>query len=133
MTKGATDEMANIHKFSERVIDLAERLEDVADAADGKGIRRGSFGTRWLILPAVGAGLYALATNGSFSRQARDVMDQAKTRASELPDDLMRGVRQTSRTSTGQSQKSSSRNGSKGRRQTTSASRTARKTPSSAR
>jgi len=118
--------MAGIHKFSEHVIDLAERLEDVADAANGKGIRRGSFGTRWLILPAAGAGLYALATSGSFSRQAKDMMDQAKTRASELPDDLMKGVRQTSK-------KSTSRNGSKGRRQTHSSRRTARKTPSSAR
>ena len=123
--------MAGIHKFSEHVIDLAERLEDVADAANGKGIRRGSFGARWLILPAAGAGLYALATSGSFSRQARDVMDQAKTRASELPDDLMRGVRQTSRKSTGRTQKSTSRNGSKGRSRTTSASRTARKSTSS--
>ena len=118
--------MAGIHKFSEHVIDLAERLEDVADAANGKGIRRGSFGTRWLILPAAGAGLYALATSGSFSRKAKDVMDQAKTRASELPDDLMKGVRQTS-------QKSTRRNGSKDRRQTQSSRRTARKTPSSAR
>src|SRR5829696_9642814 len=125
--------MAGIHQVSEQVIDLAERLEDVADAANGKGVRRGSFGTRWLILPAAGAGLYALATSGFFSRQARDVMDQAKTRASELPDDLMRGVRQTSQKSTGRTQKSISRNGSKGRRQTTSASKTTRKTPSSAR
>jgi hypothetical protein len=127
--------MAGIHKFSEHVIDLAERLEDVADAANGKGIRRGSFGTRWLILPAAGAGLYALATSGSFSRQAKDVMDQAKTRASELPDDLMRGVRQTSQKSTCRTQKSTGRNGSQSRRQTSSArkTRTARKTPSPAR
>ena len=83
--------MSAIYKFSERVIDLAERLEDVADAAQGR--RKGGSGTRWLILPAAGAGLYALATNGSFTRQAKDVMDQAKTRASELPDDLMSRIR----------------------------------------
>ena len=88
--------MADIHRFSEKVVDLAERLEDVADAANGKGIRRGSLGTRWLILPAVGAGLYALATNGSFARQARGVVDQAKTRASDLPDDLVARIRQAS-------------------------------------
>ena len=88
--------MAGIHKFSEQVIDLALRLEDMADAANGKGIRKGSFGTRWLLLPAAGAGLYALATSGAFSRQAKEIMDQAKTRASELPEDLMSGVRQTS-------------------------------------
>jgi hypothetical protein len=119
--------MGNIHKFSEKVIDLAERLEDVADAANGKGTRRGSIRTRWLILPAAGAGLYALATNGSFTRQAKDVMDQAKTRASELPDDLLSRIRQTS-------QKSNSRTGGQGRRQTSSArkSNTARKTSSSA-
>jgi hypothetical protein len=48
--------MANVHKFSEQVIDLAERLADVADAANGKGIRK-SGASRWLILPAAGAGL----------------------------------------------------------------------------
>jgi hypothetical protein len=117
--------MADIHRFSEKVVDLAERLEDVADAANGKGIRRGSFGTRWLILPAVGAGLYALATNGSFARQARGVVDQAKTRASDLPDDLVARIRQTS-------QKTSSR-GNGARRQTKSARKsTTRKTRSSA-
>jgi hypothetical protein len=120
--------MADIHKFSEQVIDWAERLEDVADAAKGKGNRRGSLGRRWLLLPAAGAGLYALATSGSFARQAKDVMGQAKTRASELPDDLLSRIRQTS-------QKSTSGNGGKGGRQTSSARKTstARKTASSAR
>jgi hypothetical protein len=91
--------MGAINKFSERVIDLAERLEDVADAAEGHGRRRSGSGARWLILPAAGAGLYALATNASFARQAKDVMDQAKTRATELPDDLMSRIRQSSSTS----------------------------------
>ena len=100
--------MADVHKFSEQVIDLAERLENVADAAKGKGVRKGSFGSHWLILPAAGAGLYALATSGSFTRQAKNVMNQAKTRASELPDDLMSRVRQTS-------QKSASGSGGQGR------------------
>jgi hypothetical protein len=78
-----------------------------------------------LILPAAGAGLYALATSGSFTRQAKDVMDQAKTRASELPDDLLSRIRQTS-------QKSTSGNGGKGGRQASSARKTS-KTSSSAR
>ena len=119
--------MAGIHKFSEQVIDWALRLEDVADAANGKGIRKGSFGTRWLLLPAAGAGVYALATSGAFSRQAKEIMDHAKTRASELPEDLMSGVRQTSR--------KTRRSSSNGRRQTSSARRTraARKTTGSAR
>src|SRR5215208_6321499 len=87
--------MANVHKFSEQVIDLAERLADVADAANGKGIRKGG-ASRWLILPAAGAGLYALATNGSFTRQAKGVVNEAKTRAADLPDELMGLVRQGS-------------------------------------
>jgi hypothetical protein len=121
--------MATIHKFSEQMIDLAERLDDVADAAKGKGNRRGGVSTRWLILPAAGAGLYALATSGSFTRQAKDVMDQARTRASELPDDLLGRIRQTS-------QKSTSGNGGQSGSRTSSARRktnTARKTSSSAR
>jgi hypothetical protein len=111
--------MSAIYKFSERVIDLAERLEDVADAAQGKGRRKGGSGTRWLILPAAGAGLYALATNGSFTRQAKDVMDQAKTRASELPDDLMSRIRQPSSKPASGGQ--SSRRKSSSARKTTSA------------
>ena len=123
--------MADVHKFSEQVIDLAERLEDVADAAKGKGIRRGSFGSRWVILPAAGAGLYALATRGSFARQAKGVMNQAKTRASELPEDLLRSVRQTSQKSgtngaQARNQSSSSRKTNSGRK-----SNSARKTRSS--
>jgi hypothetical protein len=93
--------MADISRFSEHVIDLAERLADVSDAANGKGIRRGSMGTRWLLLPAAGAGIYALATSGAFTRHAKGVMGQAKTRASELPDDLLNRVQQTSQTSAG--------------------------------
>ena len=105
--------MADIYRFSERVIDLAERLEDVADAAKGKGNRKGSLGTRWLLLPAAGAGLYALATSGSFSRQAKGVMNQAKTRATDLPDELLGRIQQTSR-------KSTSTSGGQGRRQSSS-------------
>jgi hypothetical protein len=48
-----------------------------------------------VVLDGPGAGLYALATSGAFSRGAKGVMDQAKTRASELPDDLMGRLRQT--------------------------------------
>ena len=89
--------MADVHKFSERVIDLAKRLQDVADAAEGKGSRGGGgISAKWLLLPAAGAGLYALVTNNSVGRHAKDVMDQAKTRAAELPDDLMSRVSQAS-------------------------------------
>jgi len=114
--------MANVHKFSEQVIDFAERLADVADAANGKGIRKGG-ASRWLILPAAGAGLYALATNGSFTRQAKGVVSEAKSRAADLPDELMGLVRQGSRSSSSRSTPSqSSGNGSK-RRRTKSAAR----------
>lgn len=94
--------MASIQKLSEYVIDYAERLSDVADAAQGKGSRRGSStGTRWLILPAAGAGLFALVKSDFFTRQAKGMVEEAKTRASDLPDDLLRHVRQTSQRSSG--------------------------------
>jgi hypothetical protein len=95
--------MADVHKLSGRVIDLAERTSAVADAAQGKRVRRG-VPTRWLLLPAAGAGLYALMSNRSFTRQAKNVMNQAKERASDLPEDLVDRVQQT----TGQKSSSSS-------------------------
>ena len=87
--------MADVHKLSERVIDVAERTSAVADAAQGKKVRRGGMPARWLLLPAAGAGLYALMTNRSFTRQAKSVMNQAKERASDLPEDLVDRVQQT--------------------------------------
>jgi hypothetical protein len=93
--------MAGIHRFSAQVIDYAERLSDVADAAQGKHRHRSGM-TRWLVLPASGAALYALLRSDAFSRQAKEVVDEAKTRASELPEDLVARVRQTAgQTSTG--------------------------------
>ena len=103
--------MANIQDFSGRVIDYAERLSDMADAAQGKGSRRAGTSTRWLILPAAGAGLFALVRSDFFTRQAKEVVEQAKTRASDLPDELLSQVRQTSQ--------KPSRNGSQGRRTST--------------
>ena len=89
--------MADMNKFSEQVIDLAERFADITDAAQGKGNRK-SMGARWLIIPAAGAGLYALGASGSFKHGAKKVISQAKERASELPEDLMNRVQQTSGT-----------------------------------
>jgi hypothetical protein len=117
--------MTNVHKFSERVIDLAERLEDVADAAAGKGARSGRSGVRWLVLPTVGAGMYALVTNRSFGRQAKGVIDGAKKRASELPEDLLKRARTTTQR---QPSRSTSRNG-----RTSSSSRKPTRKASSAR
>jgi hypothetical protein len=120
--------MGDVHRFSEYVIDLAERLDGMADAAKGKGNGRGGLRARWLVLPAAGAGLYALATSGSFSRQAKDVMSQAKTRAAELPEDLVGRVRETSPKSSGGSTGQTRSRTSTGRKRSS-----ARKTTSSAR
>jgi hypothetical protein len=82
--------MADMDKFSERLVELAERFADVTDAAQGRGHRRGGkLSARWLILPAMGAGAYALGASGALKRQAKSVVNQAKDRASELPDDLL--------------------------------------------
>ena len=116
--------MSGIHRFSSRVIDYAERLSDVADAAEGKH-RNGSRARRWLLLPASGAALYALVKSDAFSRQAKGVVDEAKSKASELPEDLVARVRQTTSSSP-----SSGSNGS--RRSRSTRSRTSRK-PSSTR
>jgi hypothetical protein len=113
--------MSGIHKFSSRVIDYAERLSDVADAAEGKH-RNGSRARRWLLLPASGAALYALVKSDAFSRQAKGVVDEAKSKASELPEDLVARVRQTT--------SSSSSSGSNGSRRSRSRSTASRKTSS---
>ena len=124
--------MADIYTFSDRVVDFGKRLADVADAVGGKGNRKTSGGARWLILPAAGAGLYALAANRSFTRQARSVMNQAKERASELPEELVGRVQQvTSGTDSRRKTTAASRTGSQRRRK--SASKRRSKTGSAAR
>jgi hypothetical protein len=100
--------MARIQKLSSQLIDYAERMSAVADAAEGKRTSRGKL-TRWLFLPASGAALYAVVRSDSFSRGAKGVVDEAKTKASELPEDLVARVRDTAK-STSSSQ---SRNGSR--------------------
>jgi hypothetical protein len=96
--------MTGIHKISSHVIDYAERMSAMADAAQGRRQPRGKL-TRWLLLPASGAALYAFVRSESFSRGAKGVVDEAKTRASELPEDLVARVRDTTK------ETSSSRNG----------------------
>ena len=127
-SEGMEVEMADINKFAEQVVDLAERFADITDAAQGKGNRKG-VGARWLVLPVAGAGLYALGSNGSFTRKTKKVMNQAKARASELPNDLMNRVEQVSGGTESRSkngprqtaQKSASRTRSQSRRKTSSA------------
>jgi len=89
--------MGSIQKLSSQVIDYAERVSDMADAAQGKH-QRSSLASRWLLLPASGAALYALVKSDALSRPAKQVMGEAKARASELPDDLLGKVRQTTST-----------------------------------
>jgi hypothetical protein len=113
--------MADIYKFSDRVVDMGERLADVADAVQGKGNRRGGGGVRWLILPAAGVGLFALGTSRSFTRQAKSIFNQAKERASDLPEDLVGRVQQA--TGTTASKTSASRSGGQRRRKTSSTAR----------
>jgi hypothetical protein len=108
--------MASIQKFSDQVIDYAGRLSNMADAAEGKGGRRAGAGARWLVLPAAGAGLFALIKSEFVTRQAKGVVEEAKTRASDLPEDLLSHVRQTSqkskRTSAQRSRQTGSARGS---------------------
>jgi hypothetical protein len=87
--------MTSIHRFSERVIDYAERFADISDAAQGKRRRGTGALTRWMVLPVSGAALYAVARSEFFARQAKGVLDEAKTIATGLPEDLMTAVRQT--------------------------------------
>ncbi len=108
--------MAGVQKFSAQVIDYAERLSGMADAAQGRS-QRGPKLRRWIVLPASGAALYALVRSDVVSRQAKDVIDEAKTRASELPDDLMSRVRDTA----------DELSGDNGSRQSASGPKTARK------
>jgi hypothetical protein len=132
--------MADVSRFSERLIDLAERFADVVDAAEGRGGRKTWNGTRWLVLPAAGAAVYALATSSSsMARQTRGFLKRARDRATDLPDaDLFDRVKEVTgleeeRSSTGgQRRKSTGRSQARTRSTTrTSKSQSRRKTTSS--
>ena len=125
--------MADVNKLSERVIEYAERASAMSDAAQGKKrIRTGAMG-RWLLLPAAGAGLYAMARNTAVKRQAKGALDEAKSLASELPEELMSRVRQTSKAPSGTSSTAASRNGTTRRRKTSSSRRRSTRTAASSR
>ena len=87
--------MADLHKLSKQVTDVAERLADVADAARGQRSRR-SGAMRWVVLPLAGAMAYAAAKRGLRSpSRAKDVARGAKKRAPEQPDfDLLGRVKE---------------------------------------
>jgi len=112
--------MADIKKLSEQIVDLGERLGNVADAASGKDTRAPR--ARWLLLPAAGAGLYALTTRGALTRQAKEVAKEVRTRASDLPDELMSRVHQGTGSARNGRQSSTRRRSGKQRRSKTAGS-----------
>lgn len=113
--------MADVNRFSEGLIDAAERFADIVDSAQGRGARKGGHSARWLLLPVAGASAYALATSSSAAaRKTRGFLSRAKDRATELPDaDLLErvkeatGVAEQSRSTSGG--RTPSTNGRKGR------------------
>jgi hypothetical protein len=73
--------------MAEQAAYVAERLADVADAVRGKGARSGGGVGRWLLLPAAGVVVYAVAKSGSGVRdRAKDLAREATERASEIQD-----------------------------------------------
>jgi hypothetical protein len=120
--------MADINKFSERLIDASERFADVVDGAQGRGPRKSGIGARWLILPAAGAAAYGLVTSSSsLARQTRRLMRRAKDRATDLPDAELFGrvkevtgsSQQRSSSTTNRRSQTPRRRASQGRRKTT--------------
>jgi hypothetical protein len=131
--------MGDANRFSERMIDVAERFADVVDAAQGHGARKAGPGARWLVLPAAGAAVYALATSSStIARQTRGFMRRAKDRATDLPDaDLfsrvkeVTGVAEEDSSASSTSRKSTSTNSAQKRRSRAGQTQNRRKTASS--
>jgi len=120
--------VSDVNKLSERVIEYAERASAMADAAQGKKRIRSAGLARWLILPAAGAGLYAMARSTSVTRQAKDAMTEVKSRATELPDELLGLVRESSqpaRTESRSNGTSRPRKRSSARKKTTARTKTA--------
>lgn len=106
--------MADMQKLSRQMVEYAERFADITDAAKGRGRSHSGGGTRWLILPVAGAGLYALFT----SKRTKGMIEEAKSRASDLPEDLVNRVRQTSQSSGGSTSRRTTQNGAASRSQT---------------
>ena len=101
--------MADMDKFSEGSVDLAERFADITDAAQGRGNRQGGVRARSILVPAAAAGVYVLGASGTLRRQAGQVAKQTKDRAAELPDDLMSRVHQATRKPTASRARSNGR------------------------
>ena len=125
--------MTDVNKFSEGLIDVAERFADVVDAAQGNGSRKSGPGVKWLILPAAGATAYALATSSSsMARQTRKLMRLAKDRAADLPDaDLFGRVKEVTGSSSGSNGQARRTSRSQSRRSRPGQTKSRRKTTSS--
>ena len=125
--------MADINRFSERLIDVSERFADAVDGAQGRGPRKSGVGARWLILPAAGAAAYALATSSSsLARHTRGLMRRAKDRATDLPDaELFGRVKEVTGSSQQRNSSTTSRNQGQTRRRRTGQSQRRRKTTTS--
>jgi hypothetical protein len=111
--------VSDIKRLSEQIVVVGERLGNVADAVDGND-RKTMPRARWLLLPAAGAGIYALATSRTLARQAREAVKEARDRASDLPDDLTRRLHQATTSSAKDGRQSTRRRSSGQRRRTTS-------------
>jgi hypothetical protein len=87
--------MADFDKISQQVGEVAGRVADVADAAQGKRSKGGG-GGRWLLLPAAGAVVYAAVKSWpDLARKAKDLGRQAGEKAPELLDvDLVGRVKE---------------------------------------
>jgi hypothetical protein len=125
-------DMSDVNKFSDGLIDVAERFADVVDSAQGRGPRK-STGARWLILPVAGAAAYALATSSSgMARRTRKFMRRAKDRATDLPDaELFGRVKEVtgSSPSGGRSQSTTKRSSGQTRRKAGQTQRRRKTTP----
>jgi hypothetical protein len=111
--------VSDMKRLSEQIVVVGERLGNVADAVEGND-RKTMPRARWLLLPAAGAGIYALATSRSFARQAREAVKEARDRASDLPDDLTRRLHQATTSSAKDGRQSTRRRSSGQRRRTAS-------------
>ena len=115
--------VSDIKRLSEQIVEFGERMGNVADAAQGKDGQR-TLRARWFVLPAAGAGLYALITNRTLGRQAREVVNEARTRASDLPEDLLKRVNKATRSEAARSasngRRTTRRRTASGRRKTAS-------------
>jgi hypothetical protein len=92
---GGSAVMADFDKISQQVGEVAGRLADVADAAQGKRSKGGGGVGRWLLLPAAGAVVYAAVKKRSdLAQKAKDIGRQAGEKAPDLLDvDLVARVK----------------------------------------